>query len=70
MIFYGINYGDPKEQERTFTLDCKINVIKCSDFFRIKKCLNKQHINIHSLIQRFDVDILDTAIFSAFECEI
>ena len=35
-----------------------------------KKSLNKQHINIHSLIQRFYVEILKTAIFSAFKCEI
>ena len=42
---------------------------KCNKMLRLlpnKKYLNKQHINIHSLLQRFDVEILNTAIFSDF----
>ena len=58
----------PKKRKRTFTFDFKINVI--NNPTSSKKGLNKQHINITSLIQRFYVEILNTAIFSALNCEI
>ena len=46
----------PKKWKMTFILD--LNDPTSSE----KKCLNKNHINIHRLIQRFYVDILITAI--------
>ena len=51
----------PKKWKRTFILDLKINVINDPTSSE-KKCLNKEHINIHRLIQRFYVDISITAI--------
>ena len=45
----------PKKRKTTFTLNFKIN---------------EQHINIHSVIQRFYVEILNTVILSAFKCKI
>ena len=42
----------PTKRNMTLTLDFKINVINPN-----KKCLNKHHINIHSFIQNFYVEI-------------